>query len=421
MADLSVETPLLRWVDRPSHRLRLLDEAGRILGFFERHARDPRGGFHELAAGGRPLPAECFLGGVPTRSLHLTARAVHAFAIGHLLGRPGADDLVDHGMDFLWNGHRDPVHGGYMWAIGDDGPTDDTKQAYGHAHVLLAAAGAKVVGHPDADRLIADVATVLRDRYWEEAYGAVAEEFGRDWRRLGDYRGQNSNMHLTEAAMAAFEATGDGDYLVMAERIAERIVLRHAEAAGWHVPEHFRADWSFDPDYRGDPMFRPAGTTPGHALEWSRLLLQLWELKGRRDDWMRTAARALFARTVADGWDPDEGGFWYTLDRDGRPGVRDRYWWPCCEGIAAAAFLGAIDGDPFHEAWYRRIWGFTTTRFIDPDEGGWFPQLDADLKPSTFPFYGKPDLYHSLQACLIPLLPTSGSITRGLATVGVRL
>ena len=51
--------------------------------------------------------------------------------------------------------------------------TDPTKQAYGHAHVLLAAATAKAAGHPDADRLIADVTDVLVSRFWEPEPGAV--------------------------------------------------------------------------------------------------------------------------------------------------------------------------------------------------------------------------------------------------------
>jgi sulfoquinovose isomerase len=28
------------------------------------------------------------------------------------------------------------------------------------------------------------------------------------------------------------------------------------------------------------------------------------------------------------------------------------------------------------------------------------------------------DIYHSLQACLIPTLPTTGSVTRGLLEIG---
>ena len=64
--------------------------------------------------------------------------------------------------------------------------------------MLLAASSAKVVGHPDADRLLADVSEVLRTRFWEKQHGAVAEEFVADWQPISRYRGQNSNMHLTE-------------------------------------------------------------------------------------------------------------------------------------------------------------------------------------------------------------------------------
>jgi len=341
---------------------------------------------------------------------------VHCFSIARLMGRPGADAIIDHGMEFLWKAHRDETHGGYFWTVGYDGPSDDTKQAYGHAFVLLAASSAKVAGHPDADRLLADISTVITERFWEEAHGAVAEEFTRDWKAYDTYRGQNSNMHLTEALMAAFEATGDNTYLSMAERIAELIVRHHAGANEWRLPEHFTTQWELDREYSGSPMFRPYGTTPGHWLEWARLCTQLWELGGRRLAWLPEAAKNLFRQAVTDGWDKEKGGFYYTLEWDGSPRIRDRYWWPCCEGIGAAAVLGSVFTDDFHEEWYRRIWDFTAARLIDRENGGWFPQLDADLRPNAFPFFGKPDIYHALQACLIPLLPTDGSITRGLTS-----
>ena len=37
-----------------------------------------------------------------------------------------------------------------------------------------------------------------------------------------------------------------------------------------------------------------------------------------------------------------------------------------------------------------------------------------DLEPGTTLFTGKPDLYHALQACLIPLFPATGSLTKVL-------
>ncbi len=419
MSGFHAMTAAPKWTALTSHRLWLLQQAGGLFSFFERASINPLGGFHELDDKGRPMPAGMPPGRSPSRQIHVTTRMVHCFALAHLLGRPGADAIIDHGMSFLWDGHRDTAQGGYFWGVGYEGPTDDTKQAYGHAFVLLAAASAKAAGHPDADRLLADVTTVLTEHFWEDRFGAVAEEFTRDWQAFDQYRGQNSNMHLTEALMAAFEATADSTYLRMAERIADLIVHRHAAQNGWQLPEHFTAGWQLDREYSGNPVFRPFGTTPGHWLEWARLLLQLWELGGRTIAWMREAAIALFRQAVTDGWG-EGGGFYYTLDWNGSPHIADRYWWPCCEGIGSAAFLNAIEDDAFYEDWYRRIWNFSATHLIDRVHGGWHAQLDRDLKPNAGPFYGKPDIYHALQACLVPLLPTTGSIAAGLLTTGLK-
>ena len=174
-------------------------------------------------------------------------------------------------------------------------------------------------------------------------------------------------------------------------------------------------------EYVGNPMFKPYGSTPGHWLEWARLLLQLWELGGRKLGWLPDAAQNLFRLAVTEGWDGKRGGFYYTVGWDGKPSVPDRFWWPCCEGIGAAHFLASITGDPFYENWYRRIWDFTTDHMIDRATGAFIPQLDAEDRSATNPFFGRPDIYHSVQACLIPLLPTSGSLVNGLMTEGIRL
>ena len=388
---------------RPYHRQWLGDQTRSLLDFFQRGSINPRGGFYDLDDQGRGIRGSL-------RQIHSTARMVHCFAIGSLLGHPGSDRIVDHGMQFLWTGHRDPDHGGYFWSLDEHGPADASKQAYGHAFVLLAASSAKLVGHPLADRLLADASEVIEQRFWEERHGAVAEEFAADWALISQYRGQNSNMHMTEALMAAFEATGDRIYIERAERIASLIIGRHARDLGYRVAEHFDQDWNLDRDYRGSDIFRPAGTTPGHWLEWSRLLLQLWALGGRRLDWLREAGRELFRTAVEIGWDRRNGGFFYTLDWDDRPARREKLWWPCSEAIGAAAFLCEIEPGPFHEAWYRRLWDFAADHFIDRQNGGWIPELSEDLEPTQSLFTGKPDIYHALQACLIPLFPAEGSL-----------
>lgn len=395
------------WRQSATHRAWLLNEAQALFEFFQFRSVNPKGGFFPLDDDGMPAG--------DLRQLHETTRMVHCFAIGHLMGRPGCERLVDHGMSYIWQKHRDQRHGGYHWSLNDQGPVDATKQAYGHAFVLLAASSAKSVGHPLAERMIEDVIGVLNQRFWEEEHGAVSEEYQADWSPISNYRGQNSNMHLTEALMAAFEATGDEAYLRKAERIASLIIGKHAASLGYRVAEHFDQNWVIDNDYRGSPVFRPPGGTPGHWLEWARLLVQLWELGGRKLAWLTDAASRLFASSVTAGWDHDHGGFYYTVDWDNTPLKRDKLWWPACEGIGAAHFLGAHFNDGLYEEWYRRIWGYCNNAFIDHEAGGWFPEVSDDMKPAHNIFTGKPDIYHALQACLIPLYPATASLTRVIA------
>jgi mannose/cellobiose epimerase-like protein (N-acyl-D-glucosamine 2-epimerase family) len=182
------------WTGRPYHRKWLLNQANGLFGFFQYGSINPKGGFFDLSRDGKPLNSDN-----PVRGIHASARMVHCFAIGDLLGRPGAADIVDHGMQFLWNRHRDETHGGYFWQVDDQGAADASKQGYGHAFVLLAASSAKIVGHPLADRMLADITEILETRFWDDKHGAIAEEFSADWQPAPGYRGQNSNMHLTEA------------------------------------------------------------------------------------------------------------------------------------------------------------------------------------------------------------------------------
>ncbi|MDP2782747.1 AGE family epimerase/isomerase [Devosia sp.] len=412
MTDASTTLPKTNsspWPSRPFHRQYLMRQANNLFDFFAAPSLNPKGGFFELDDDGKALnPANA------VRQVHGTTRMVHCFAIGSLIGRPGSDEMVDHGMHYLWNKHRDTRHGGYVWGVDDHGVTDGSKQAYGHAFVLLAASSAKLVGHPLADKVLADVTEVIEHRFWDDTVGAVREEFGNDWSQITSYRGQNSNMHLTEALMAAYEATGEKAYLSKAERIAELIIAKHAVPLGYRVAEHFDENWVLDKEYVGSEMFRPSGTTPGHWLEWARLLMQLWILGDKRLSWMPDAARNLFRQSIELGWDAQHGGFFYTLDWDNKPVLREKLWWPVSEAIGAAAFLSAYDREDYFQIWYRKLWDYAENHVIDHERGGWLSELSEDLKPKSRLFTGKPDIYHALQACLIPLYPATGSLTAAI-------
>jgi mannose/cellobiose epimerase-like protein (N-acyl-D-glucosamine 2-epimerase family) len=115
------------------------------------------------------------------------------------------------------------------------------------------------------------------------------------------------------------------------------------------------------------------------------------------------------------GWDPVHGGLHYTLDGEGKPLWRLKLWWPLCEGAAAAHWLNELVPDPAWERDYRRIWGAIDRHFLDRRHGGWQEECAEDMTPGFTLFAGKADIYHALQACLIPLYPATGSLTRAIA------
>ncbi len=164
-----------------NHRTWLLGHAEKLFSFFERRLINPLGGFYELDEEGRPTAPGYDAADKPAGTFS-QPQGSFAYATAYLIGRPGADVIVDHGISFLWSGHRDSDYAVYYWGVGYDGPLDPIKQAYGHAFVLLAASSAKVAGRPGADRLPTDISTIIRERFCEEQYGAVAEEFTHEWR-----------------------------------------------------------------------------------------------------------------------------------------------------------------------------------------------------------------------------------------------
>ena len=385
------------WLEDRIHRNWLKLDFMRQADFFAASLGKPGEGFHVLDLEGRPIAGAA-------RELHATTRMVHSYALARAFGWEGADRIIDAGMDYLWNAHRDPVHGGYVWALRDGAIAEPVKLAYGHVFVLLAACSALESGHPDARRLLDDVTGIIDRHFMDAQTGLLRDEFDREWKPFSTYRGMNANMHGAEAMLAAYEATGERHWLEKAGAILGFFTAKMAPAHGWRIPEHYTQDWEVDAAYAGNPMFRPAGTTPGHSLEFARLALQHWDLAGRPDDGTPARARHLVDRAFADAWRAD-GGFVYTLDLNGKVAIPDRYWWPVTEAIGACAMLSKLEGRAEDEARDRMLWQFAADRLIDHGNGGWFPELDEEGRPTGRQFTGKPDIYHSIQATLFSLTP----------------
>ena len=153
-----------------------------------------------------------------------------------------------------------------------------------------------------------------------------------------------------------------------------------------------------------DP-FRPYGATPGHALEWSRLLIQLAASLDDPRPWIQEAAESLFERAVDDAVSDDTPGLGYTTDWHGEPVVGERFHWVMAEAVLAAEALLTYTGKPTYANLAKRWWSEIDEYFVDPETGSWHHELSPTMVPSTRTWRGKPDAYHAFNALTFPSLP----------------
>lgn len=122
------------------------------------------------------------------------------------------------------------------------------------------------------------------DRYfWNEEQGLAVDTWNTEFTKLDPYRGINANMHSVEAFLAVADATGREEYRERAGRIIAH-VISWAKANDDRVPEHFTSEWAMDLNCnleKPDDPFKPYGATPGHGIEWARLITQ-WALSTSR-------------------------------------------------------------------------------------------------------------------------------------------
>lgn len=343
------------------------------------------------------------------RDTYATCRMAHAYSIGSMLGFDGSEKLVDEVLRALNGSMRDRENGGWYAGLNEKNEILPGKLCYAHAFVILAASSAMLIGRPGAKELLEEALADYDRFFWEEENGLASDNWNTEFTILDIYRGINANMHSVEAFLAAADVTGKEIYRERAGRIINH-VIGWAEENEWRIPEHYTDRWEADLDCnkeKPDDQFKPYGATPGHGLEWARLIVQ-WALSTYKEDKNGAekyidAAEKLFGRAVADAWNADGApGIVYTTDWEGRPIVHDRMHWTLCEAINTAAVLWQVTKKKTYADSYAEFLQYADEKVLDHVNGSWFHQLDRNNHVIGTVWPGKNDIYHALQATLIP-------------------
>ena len=378
----------------------LREHIAQTMAFYHPRAIDPNGGFfHYFRDDGTVYDAS-------HRHLVSSTRFVFNYAMAAIeFGKPEYLDAVRHGLRYLRDVHRDASTGGYAWTLRDGKPEDRTNHCYGVAFVLLAYSTALKAGITEVTAWMDETWQLLEKHFWDADANLYRDEADPQW-HFSTYRGQNANMHMCEAMLAAYQASKDARYLDRALTLARTMTQRQAKLADGLVWEHYHQDWSIDWDYhRDDPkhLFRPWGFQPGHQTEWAKLLMimePLLQERGENEAWLVPTAQHLFDTALARAWDPVHGGICYGFAPDGSVCDGDKYFWVQAESLAAAALLHARTRDRQYDEWYTKLWAYSWEHFIDHKYGAWYRILTQDNKKYSDEKSpaGKVD-YHTMGAC----------------------
>lgn len=276
----------------------------------------------------------------------------------------------------------DRAQGGWFHRLRRSGPPlDRAKDSYDHAFMLLAMAWLYRAGGDESVLARAGETIDFFDAHLGlTRYGAFdgySEQQVAPGAAPPLPRRQNPHMHLLEAFLALYEASGDPQWRRRAERLFDLFERHFFDAASGQLIEFFDRDWR-EVQQEGRRL-----REPGHHFEWTWLLHRYATVTG--DARAVAAMRPLYDWAWEMGVDrgsaaPDT--VFEEVDPQGRVlnGGSKRLW-PQTEAIKACLAIYERFGDD--EALRRagRLLAALFRSFAGLDHPRWREQLDREGKP----------------------------------------
>jgi mannose-6-phosphate isomerase len=328
--------------------------------FWAERAEHPSGGFRErLTLEGDPLDDEL-------SRVRVQARQTFVFSRAALMGwRPDeARRLVQVGLaSLLGSCRRSDGLVGKVVRLGG-GLADAQPELYDNAFAMLALAWAARA--LDAPELIGE-AGVIFDRL-DATHSHPSGGFHETLPPRSPRR-QNPHMHLFEASLALYEASGDEQYAIRADELLRLFETRFFNRETGHVREQLSETLEEAPGPSGNQI------EPGHAFEWVALIAQRSRLL---DDPAPDYVAHLYSSALR-ACDPVGRVPLSTSHSRGHADPSRRIW---SQTEALRAHVArAADGDEAALVRARRQLDVLFAEHLEPAPyGGWLDHVDADGK-----------------------------------------
>jgi mannose/cellobiose epimerase-like protein (N-acyl-D-glucosamine 2-epimerase family) len=316
--------------------------------------------------------------GTPRRVL-VQARQIYCYAKAAQFGwYPPAKDLALKGLEYMLAKARNS-DGGFVHLLNADGSVaDGRRDSYDHAFVLLALANVYQLGQDAQVRSEIDTTLRFIDQRLRSPHGGFVEGLPPAMPRR-----QNPQMHLFEAMIALFDATGEAVFQNRAGDFFGLFVGNLFDPRTQVLGEYFEEDWS---------RINPVVVEPGHLAEWTWLLKGFERITGCPTARQRAALMSSLLRyRDAAGCLVDQG------DAEGRITRSSRRCWPQTE-FAKAWIAQAESGEAGADEQARAALALLHKHYLDhPVRGGWYDQFDGDGR-SIVDYIPASSFYHVLCA-----------------------
>ncbi len=320
-----------------------------------------RGGFREeLDLRGRPTA-------VPFKRTRALCRQVYVFSHASLLGwAPGAS-LSAQGYEYIaaraWLG---PDRGWAKQLRADGGVLDPTPDLYDLAFVLFALAW-RFKASSDAEVVGRARATL---EFIDRSMRPVSGEGFLHQRPATPPRLQNPHMHLLEACLVAYEATGEEPFRRIAHELVDLFHRRFFD--GRTLAEYFTDDWQRAPAADGHVI------EPGHHFEWAWILASYQRLFGTN---LEPEVRALIAFAERHGVDEQTQVTFNRVRDDGVLLDGGSRTWTNTERIKGHLALFELTGQDPRAAVAGSARLLLDRYLAVAPRGSWMDAFDADGQP----------------------------------------
>ena len=298
----------------------------------------------------------------------------HASLLGWFDGAQLVRGTFERGYHRFW--HPD---GGYVFTITPKGDISDaTRYAYEQAFALL--------GYAWFYRLTADPrAITLAEELWAWLLGRLGRKERGGFALAAPASGslsQNPHMHLLEACLNWYEASGDAVWLGRAGKLFALFENHFFDAENRVLREFFTNDWRA----QGVDAER---IYPGHQVEWIWLINRYGALSGNQ---ITKYTPALYEFATRLGRNSTTGLLYEEVNPKGRLITSGSRLWSQTELLKAQVVLYEHDPSASAAEQIKRTVDNIFTYHIDPAGAGlWMDEVDAtgkgvsrDVPASTF-------------------------------------